>query len=66
MAVGAAVDLGMLAAAQIIVQNDSIGVGSPHGESLRARQREHVAEAVFCSHHEIGCRFGRHSWLLSA
>jgi hypothetical protein len=41
------VDLGMLTAAQLILEHDTIGIGPAEGAALPWLQRKHVAEAIF-------------------
>ncbi len=47
------VDLGVLPAAQVVLENNVVGVSPAQGVTLARLQREHVAETVFPSNHQI-------------
>ena len=55
-------DLGVLAAAQLVLEDDAIGGGAAEGVAVGGGQGEDVSEAVVAPHHEVSrpvCRHGR-------
>ena len=55
------IDLGVLAAALLVLQDDAIGVGPAQRVALARDQRIHVAEAIIPADHKISGGARRHN-----
>src|SRR5262249_25522759 len=63
-AAGAVADLGVLAAAQVVLEDNAVGRGPPQRVGLAGDERENVPEAIVATDYQIRCACG-HSGLLA-